>query len=298
MHKYTLTFLLIVLLAAAARAQHPPLVPQGMFLADSAKIGEHVKYAFSYTYPRDADLVFPGANYDFFPFEYVDREIFTTRADSSYLTDSVVYTLATFEIEPVLYLSVPAFLLKDADSVKYYSNIDSVYLVQMIDELPEEPQTKNNTQYAPVEEDFNYIYWAIGLGFFFILVGLVAVVFGRRIWSLLKTRKIERAHRRFMKKYEALRHQSLISPDKKITEDLLKLWKSYMEQLEKQPFTKLTTKEISALYNDNALLTSLKDIDRSLYSDHGQEQKEVSLKVMEDFANARVQRKIEELKHG
>lgn len=298
MHKYTLTLFLVVWLISASWAQQNSLVPHGTFLADSVKIGQHVLYSFSYSYDRNLDLVFPGADYNFFPFEYVDRKIFTTEADSTFLVDSVVYTLATFEIDPVVYLSVPAFLLNEQDSVKYYSNIDSVYVVQMIDTLPAEPEAKSNTQYAEVKENFNYIYFFIGLGAFLVLTMVLVLTFGKRIWSWLKTRRIERAHRRFMKKYEALRHQSLISPDKKITEDLLKLWKSYMEQLEKQPFTKLTTKEISTIYKDSGLLTSLKDIDKALYSDYMQEQKEASFKVMEDFANTRVQLKIEELKNG
>ena len=48
-------------------------------------------------------------------------------------------------------------------------------------------------------------------------------------------------------------------------EHVLHYWKRYMEGLEKEPYTKLTTRELVKLYNDAVLTDNLKAIDRFIY---------------------------------
>ena len=48
-------------------------------------------------------------------------------------------------------------------------------------------------------------------------------------------------------------------------EHLIDDWKSYMEKLNKKPYTKLTTKEIKLIYKDNHLNNALVCIDKAIY---------------------------------
>ena len=93
------------------------LVPKGLFLSDSIKIGEEVIYSLSIEYPRGSNLIFPDSLYDFSPFEYIKKTEFFTKSDSVKSFDSVIYYLSTFEIDPVQKLTLPVFLISAGDSI-------------------------------------------------------------------------------------------------------------------------------------------------------------------------------------
>lgn len=292
-----LTLFFLVSFLAAAQAQQKAFVPEGQFLKDSLAVGEHVFYSLKYTYPRETNLVFPDSAYDFFPLDYVDKKFFPTRENDGFLTDSAVYTLTTFEIAPVLYLSVPVFVLEDGDSTRYFANIDSVHFRQMIDTLPQTPKMRSNTAYVKVSENFNYIYFSIAAIVFLIVSAVVAILYGKKIANWIKIKRLKKAHKKFNKKYDALLAGRTGALDKDITGRMLKLWKSYMERLERRPFTKLTTREITFIYNDTGLNKSLKEIDRAIYSDYVPAQHQALFGNLIDFSQSRLRLKIEELKN-
>lgn len=281
-----------------AWSQQRTLVPQGIFFKDSLAVGEHLKYALTYTYPKETDLIFPDSTYDFFPFEYVDKQYFPTRGDSTLLTDSVIYTLTTFEVDPVLYLSTPVFVLNEGDSTRFYSNIDSVFLRQLVDTLPQDPKMESNTDFMAVTKNFNYTYFLIGAGVLLLVVSVIAIFFGKRIVSWFRIKRLKRAHRKFHDKVKMLLNGHSGAFDKNVTEGLLRLWKNYMEKLEKRPFTKLTTREITFIYNDAELNQSLREVDKALYGGYVPEKQNVIFGNLIDFSNSRLRHKIEELKHG
>jgi len=85
--------------------------PKGVFLVDSAKIGEQIPYSLSIRYPKQMEFLFPDSNYNFFPFEFNSKNFFITRTDSLVSVDSAIFYLSTFEVEPVQKLFLPVFMI-------------------------------------------------------------------------------------------------------------------------------------------------------------------------------------------
>ena len=75
-------------------------------------------------------------------------------------------------------------------------------------------------------------------------------------------------------------------------------WKNYLERLELQPFSKLTTKEILALEFTSELKEALRNIDRSVYGNHRDAELYKSFQDIEDFTQHRFHMKIEDIKNG
>jgi len=84
--------------------------PYGKFLSDSIKIGQPVKFSLCFKHPVDMEVFFPDSSYDYSPFEFIDKQYFPTRSDSFSSTDSVVFTLMSFEIYKVQVLTLPVFI--------------------------------------------------------------------------------------------------------------------------------------------------------------------------------------------
>jgi hypothetical protein len=81
-----------------------------------------------------------------------------------------------------------------------------------------------------------------------------------------------------------------------MTEQILSIWKKYLERLERKPFTKLTTRETIQMEKDPALGESLKKLDMAIY---GHNQSVVDpLLAREQVAEKRFELKLEEVMNG
>jgi len=137
--------LIVLVLSSINLSQAQNIEPDGYFLEKEIKIGEEVSYSLSVRYVKNLNILFPDSTYDFGTFEYNSRTYFTTKTDSTSSFDSVVYELSTFEIDSIQYLQLPIFVLNDEDSLIYLSSIDSIQLVHIVTEIPENPELKANT---------------------------------------------------------------------------------------------------------------------------------------------------------
>ena len=242
------------------------LEPRGLFLSDSIKIGEEVIYSLSIEYPRDNNVIFPDSLYDFAPFEYIKKTEFFTSSDSVKSFDSILYHLSTFEIDPVQKLGLPVFLTAEGDSISYYAAEDSIFLQQLITQMPDSIALKENSKYVNVKLAFNYPYLIFGLSIFLLLLIAVALIFGRQISKRLRLYRLKKRHEKFLLAFNQRLAQT--QDKKEDAESLLLIWKKYMEKLENAPFTKLTTKEIVRIQPNESLKVNLKDIDKGIYG-HG-----------------------------
>ena len=247
------------------------LKPVGQFVPDTVKIGESIQYTFSFSYPAELEVVFPDENFSFAPFEYIDRTFVPTRTDSINSFDSVVYTLTTFELDTFQSLSLPIYIISadeegEADSITIFASPDSVYLQQLITELPDSLDLKNNTAYLDTPLQFNYPYFLIGLGILVVLLLIIYLLFGEKIRRQWQLRRLRKNHEQFREKFARQLEQLRQSPDKEQLEQTLVLWKRYMERLERAPYTKMTTKEIVKLPEEQTLKDDLRAIDRTTRS--------------------------------
>ncbi len=241
--------------------------PKGHFLKDSVKIGETVPYVFSYTDRRNRPVIFPDSLHDFSPFELVDRAYFDTKSDSIISIDSAVYYLTTFEIDTVQKLSLPVHvMLSETDSISVYADMDSIILNQVVLQMPDSVALEESAHYRPVGLQFNYPYWIIGLIILGIIGIIVLIVYGKTIRKKIQLYRLKKKLEKFNISFDEEISGLNDDPTKEKIEHVLKFWKTYMEGLEKVPFTKLTTKEIALLHENSSLEETLKSIDRNIYS--------------------------------
>ena len=300
MHKrfwLNFSFCLLLLLPFMGQAQEIQL--KGRFLADSSKIGEPVLYSFRVRYPRNLNILLPDSTFNFAPFEFLAKTYFPTQSDSLYSTDSVVYTLASYELANIQQLRLPAYLVQGRDSSAVWTTADSLRVLEMIPVLTDSAAFVENTSYIPVEKEFNYLYALLGGLLTIGLFTALGFVFSAPIKRQYKIYQLKRSFRKYEKEYkEALAsyeaREGNIRP-----ENLLGIWKSYMEQLEKVPYTKLTTKEISSLQrNGTDLNRILRPIDRGIYGTMSDNRMAQSFQELHTVASHSYHNRVKEVRHA
>jgi hypothetical protein len=270
----------------------------GIFLKDTIKVGEEVPYSLSVSYPRAYNLIFPDSTYDFSPFEYHDRTYYKTISDSITSFDSVVYYLSTFEIDTVQYLQLPVFINQEEDSAAIYTSQDSVNLYHIIQVMPDSVKLIENTSFIEIANRFNYPIFllAVGIVLIFIIIGLM--FFGKRLRRWIRILIMKRNHKRFINRFY-LRLSGIrdnrpgVEPEEILTE-----WKRYMEKLEIEPYTKLTTKELISLHADQRLKDNLRSIDRYIYGAIKEKPLHENFEKLLEYSIERYDVRINELKNG
>ena len=271
--------------------------PKGKFLKDSIKIGEPVHFSLSYTHPRDMELIFPDSNYNFFPFEFLAKQyVSLTKTDSAASKDSVVYTLISFEIDKIQYLTLPVFLFQDNqdDTVRIFSNIDSVFLKELIKVLPDTVTLKENTNFQEVALWFNYPRLMIGIGIFLVIAIVIWLISGKQIRRKYRMYKLKKNYRKFVENFDQIRSDILSGlsrqnrgESEKDIEKLIILWKHYLSKLERQHYITFTTKELLKIFKDEVLNQALMDFDKAIYGGEIQDTIEKPLYILQDFAEER-----------
>jgi len=286
-----------VLYAISFSSFSQEIKPAGNFLQDSAKIGEEIAFAFQVKYPRGMEVLFPDSTYNFSPFEFVRKNFYTTRSDSVSSTDSAVYYLSTFEIEKVQHLSLPVFVIRDSDSIAIQGQKDSIFLKELITTLPDTLDLKANTEYNEVPMDFNYPYFLIGIGILIVLGAILILVFGKAIKRKYRIYRMKKRHKKFNEKFTRLVDDLTNENSSKAIEETLTFWKKYMENLERLPYTKLTTKEIVVKENGSNLKKPLGNLDRTIYGSAEPSNIDEDFEQLHDFAEERYQKKIQHLSY-
>lgn len=291
----------ILLSGGGAYAQ--ALKPSGHFLQDTIKIGEPIQYTLTFRYPSELEVIFPGEDHTFLPFEYTDRTFIPTHSDSTTSVDSVVYTLMTFELDSLQTLALPVYVIGadregKVDSTAIYADVDSVHLHQLITQMPDSLDLKENKAYLDIPLQFNYPYFLVGLGILAAIVLIVYLVFGEKIRKQWQLRRLHKDHKHFREQFSQSMARLQQSPDKHLSEEALVVWKRYMERLEQAPYTKMTTKEIIKLPTEQALLDDLKAIDRSIYGHHLNGELIGHFAHLEQHTHQRYEQRYRDIKHG
>src|SRR5688572_21779587 len=96
----TITVTAVLLLITMAGLSQEIKVSGG-FVKDSIQIGEPVAYYLSTSYPQSLTVLFPDSIFNFAPFEYSRKAFYPTVTSNGISRDSVIYYLATFEVDKV-----------------------------------------------------------------------------------------------------------------------------------------------------------------------------------------------------
>jgi hypothetical protein len=291
-----LSILILFITQLAATAQE--IKVEGQFLEDSFKIGEKVHYSLKAVYPKQRQIIFVDSLYTFDPFEYLGKSYFETRQEGEMAIDSVVFELTAFEIDPFLLLELPIFVLTTKDSIKITAAPDTIYTKTLIPVMSDTLQVKTNTDFVKVPTRINYPYLAIGAGVALLIAVLVYFLFGGNIRRKLKLRRLRKSYEKFVAEFDMNVEDLIKKSNVAATENVLGLWKKYLEKLENQPYTKLTTKELLSSGIEPKMKNVLQAIDRNIYSGKASLNVQKSFDALKEFTAERYQRKVEEIKNG
>ena len=239
--------------------------PNGKFLSDTVRIGDPTQYYLAFHHPKNMEVFFPDSNSNFYPFEFISKEYFTTKTKDSISTDSVVYTLRTFEMREKLELGLPIQLVNDDDTSKIYALPDSIAIKQYILQGMDSLSLKTSTTLVSMGTQFNYPYFVvISLGCL-LLAWLLYRFFGASFLRNYKLYNMYQNHVQFIREFETLKDACSQDPSIAKIEKALVVWKEYLSKLEDEPIYTYTTTEIITLYNQDDLKQSLQEIDRYIY---------------------------------
>jgi hypothetical protein len=266
--------------------------PVGKFQTDSIELGRPIDYALSYHHSPSAEVFFPDTTYNFYPFEIIRRNIFPTSTTNGVSTDSVVYTLVTFDITKNQKLGLPIYLLSRRDCTAVYALNDSVFLKEMIKTSVDSLQLKTDTKLLPLSQQVNYpkiLTYLLGL------LGIVLIIyafFGRFIRKQYTLFWFGRRHKDFQTNYKKFTRSTL---DDVTIGKALVLWKTHLEWLEKRPYTSYTTKEIVSTLPSERLEEALREVDSAIYGGILSTQMPLAMNILLDKATELYKNRREEL---
>ncbi len=273
----------------------------GYFDVDTVKLGEPLKFYLTATYPQTYQVLFPDSTYSFAPFEFQNKRYSQTKTTSGLSYDSVIYTLATYEIDKVQTLALPVFQLQKKDSLTYLTDTDTVYFKELVGTLPDslaisQLPLKTNTAYNPVNWLLNYPLLLI-IGAVLLLITIVCwILFGKRIRKYFTLKKLAKSHELFLTRFDEAVEKLKAGFSPEVAESSVTIWKKYMEELSSRPYTKFTSREIRE-QESSELGQPLRSVDRMIYGRLAPETFD-SFHQLKEFTKNQFNQKVEEVKHG
>ena len=88
---------------------------KGNFIEDSIQVGDLVSYNLKVTYPNNIEVLLPDSNYNYAPFEYIDKLYLSTVDDSIFNYDEVTYKFTSFNLDSIQFLKIPVFIINSGD---------------------------------------------------------------------------------------------------------------------------------------------------------------------------------------
>ena len=62
------------------------------------------------TYPDNIEVLLPDSNYNYAPFEYIDKLYLSTVNDSIFNYDEITYKFTSFNLDSIQFLKIPVFV--------------------------------------------------------------------------------------------------------------------------------------------------------------------------------------------
>jgi hypothetical protein len=295
----SILFLLILLINSLATLGQDVKVRAG-FLADSIRVGDEVFFYLAAYYPKNRQLVFPDTTFSFSPFELKRKDYFPTKTKDTVSYDSAVYSLRTFEINREQSLRLPVFIINNLDCTRVFSNRDTVLLQHLVKKIPDSLTAnipvRATIAYQEVPSELNVLLIIIVTTLLTLISGIGWVMLGPGVRRYFKIKKLKKVHAEFIQTYERYLDRLKAEFSPKETESAIVLWKKYMEQISKRPYTKLTTQETTRLEKDELLGKNLRMVDGAIYGSNTNVIE--SLQSLRTFADQRFNHVISEVENG
>ncbi|WP_317194953.1 hypothetical protein [Litoribacter ruber] len=245
---------------------------EGYFRKDSAKLGERVEYVLKATYHPSQQVIFPDSSFRFEDMEYLGRKTFVTDTRDTVTRDSVIYYLSNFSLDPVRNFTMPVYEVLKYDSLEYFPEEDQLALILTLSEIPPEPAFKDNDTYQKIQREFNYPYFYIALSIILVLGIVIYFVFGDKIYNHWLAWLEKRRWNRFEKKWENVTSTFISQPTASHADNVLGLWKRYLELVTNRPYQEWTSTEVAMDLPRDGILDDLRNIELIIYADRKTEQ--------------------------
>ncbi len=268
----------------------------GYFMRDSAKLGERVGYILKVKHPEATQIIFPDSKFDYSPLVLLEKKTFMSSTSEGTTQDSTIYYLSNFSLEPSIFLTLPVYELVRYDSVTYFPNEAELTLKLTLDSIPEQPVFQENNVYQPLEKSLNWIMVAILIGGILILIGILYLLFAKRINKIWRERNEKRRWKQFEKKWKIKTAQLEQSPTIEIADEVIGLWKGYMESITGLPIKEWTSSEISEKLDDIKVFESLRPIEMIIYAGKSPENDQ-SRDYLLQVAKNKYQENLTQIKH-
>jgi hypothetical protein len=285
-------FLSLLLLSFSSFAQSVQV--EGYFMQDSAKLGERVGFVLKARYPESTQVIFPDSAYDFSPLILLEKKTFISQTLAGQTLDSAVYYVSNFSLDPSVFLSLPVYELNRYDSLTFFSTEAELKLKLMLDSIPEQPVFQENNVYQPIPTTFNWLLAALIAGGVIVLIGGFALLFSNQIKALFKRNREKLRWIQFERKWKKLTGLLAQNPALELADEVVGLWKGYMESISDLPFQEWTSSEISEALEDEKILKELRSIDMIIYA--GKEAKtEEATNYLLEVAKMKYQEKLNQI---
>jgi hypothetical protein len=239
---------------------------EGYFTKDSARLGEKVGYVLKATYPSSNNIVFPDSTFNFDPWVLLGKQTFMSHTVEGVTVDSAVYYVSNFSLDPISELALPIFQILKYDSVTLYAMPDQLALKLSIAEIPQELSFQENNEYQAIPKSFDYPMMLMILGVVGLFVIFLLLVFGKGLKRAYKKWQEKRKYRKFLQKWQKAEASFVNSPTMDSADEMLGLWKSYMEHLKSKPFREWTTTEIAEFLENKDIVKDFREIEMVIYA--------------------------------
>ncbi|MEX2511786.1 MAG: hypothetical protein WD398_02675 [Cyclobacteriaceae bacterium] len=239
---------------------------EGYFQPDSAMLGERVAYVLKAKYPSSLPVLFPDSTFRFGTMEYLGKQTFASLTENGITLDSAVYYLSNFSLDSIKNYRLPVFEILRYDSISHYPQEAELKLKLTIDEIPETLTFQETNSYQKIDQPYNYPYLLIAMGFVLVLILGLLYFFGRNIKNKWYIHKEKKRWKQFLANWEASKQSFLENPNMDRADELLGLWKGYLENLTGNPYKEWTSTEISLFLNNPDILKDFRKIELIIYA--------------------------------
>jgi hypothetical protein len=261
---------------------------QGLFLEDSAKIGQDIHYVLRVAHKPSQEIFFPGVQQSFGIFKPIKKEYFPTKTNEKGISiDSAVYTFQQFSIRDFQTLRIPVALQTEQDCTLVAPPADTIYLKRL---LPNASSIKidsliQSIPISPLKPKPDLKNLAMGAISILIVAGLIYWLLGKRIRQGIKLYLLWRKNLEFRRAYQRfMRNISNSAKGLENLENATALWKNYLERLTDIPFATFTTTEMVDNLPDKRLEKTLQEVDSAIYGGNFSANTLEAIKVLLEIA--------------
>ena len=290
----TLKIFFLLLIPVLSNAQQ--IKVDGYFLQDSAKLGERVGYVLKATYPESAQIIFPDSTFDFSPMVLLEKKTFISNTQDSITQDSTIYYVSNFSLDPSSYLTLPVYELARYDSVVHYPLEAELKLKLTLDSIPEQLVFQQNNIYQSLEKSFNWIIIGLIVGGILLLLGVIYFLFADKFQEYWKERREKRRWQQFEKRWKTQTALLTENPSIESADEVIGLWKGYMESITGLPVKEWTSSEIGERMGNLEIFKALRAIDLIIYAGQSSESEEATTYLLK-VAREKYQEKQTKIKH-